>query len=77
MSKRIETRIELYRDILKILSVFAFGIGGGTIGLLFKLDKAVSLPLLFLGASAEVALLFGMARVILKIESLIEEIKDE
>ncbi len=64
MSKKIEVRAELYRDLLKSLSVFAFGIGGGTVGLLFKLDEAVSIPLLFLGASAEVALLFGMARLL-------------
>jgi len=77
VSRKVEARVELYRDLLKILSVFTFGIGGGTIGLLFRLEEPVSIPLLFIGASAEVALLLGMARLILKIESLIEEIKDE
>ena len=77
MSRKIEERISFYKDLLKILSVFVFGIGAGTLGLLYKLKNPVSIPLLFLGAIVETTLLLGMVRLILKIELLIKELNDE
>ena len=77
MCEKVKERIALYRDFLKILSVFSFGVGGGTISLLFRLENPVAIPLLFLGFLLEVSLLFSMMRIFLKIEALIEELKDE
>ncbi len=36
MSKRIEERVEFYRDLMKIFSAYVFAIGGGMVGLFFK-----------------------------------------
>jgi Na+-transporting NADH:ubiquinone oxidoreductase subunit NqrB len=77
MNKQVGERIALYKDLLKIFSAYAFAVGGGVVGLLFKLEKPVTVPLLILGLWFETFLIFGIIRTYIKIERLIEELKDE
>ncbi|RUM44087.1 MAG: hypothetical protein DSY35_02615 [Desulfurobacterium sp.] len=77
MNCRLEKELEFYRDTLKILAAFVIAVGGGTAGLVFKLDDPKAIVLFFLGLWLETGLIFSMARVYLEARNLLERIKDE
>ncbi len=77
MQEKIKEEIAFYKDLLKIVSAFSFGIGGGTISLLFKPTSGISLILLTLGGVLEVALLVISGWIILKIKKLLAELIDD
>ena len=60
MSKRVKEEIAFYKDLLKITSAFSFGIGGGTVGLIFKLKDPIHLILFTLGTVLEAVLEVGL-----------------
>ena len=77
MQERIKEEIAFYKDLLKIVSAFSFGIGGGVISLLFKPISGISLVLLTLGGILEAALLLISGWIILKIRKLLKGLKDD
>ena len=77
MQERIKEEIAFYKDLLKIVSAFSFGIGGGIVSLLFKPIGGISLILLILGGILETALLLISGWIILKIRKLLTELRDD
>jgi hypothetical protein len=77
MDNYLERELEFYRDILKILAAFAIAVGGGTAGLVFKLENPKAIVLFFLGLWLETSIIFSMLRIYLKAKDLLERMKNE
>ncbi|SMP11528.1 hypothetical protein SAMN06265339_0936 [Desulfurobacterium pacificum] len=70
---KIEKEVDLYRDMLKILSAYVFAIGSGIVGLLFKQKSLLVMVLLFIGFFLELMLISAMTKLYLKIRNLLQE----
>ncbi len=47
--KKIEKEIDFYVEVLKLLVFLLIATAGGTVGLLYKLQVPITLPLVILG----------------------------
>jgi len=72
MANEIERKISFYTELLKILSAFIITVGGGIVGLLYRIKNPVTLPLLVLGIWFEMMLVISFIKVYLKIKQLLE-----
>jgi len=71
--KRLEVlkeELKVYLEFLRNITILLIAVGGGTIGLLFKLSDPVAIPLVFVGLITFSGLSIGGIRVILKIKEL-------
>ncbi|SMO84003.1 hypothetical protein SAMN06269117_1433 [Balnearium lithotrophicum] len=71
----IKERLKLYSEILKNLTILLIAVAGGTIGLLFKLSNPIAIPLLVMGLSLTIGILFGIFRLSISIRETLEELK--
>jgi hypothetical protein len=79
MEKRIESikeKLKLYIELLRNLIILLIAVGGGTVGLLFKLSNPVAVPLLLLGITLTVGLIFGIIRIAISIKETLQELKE-
>jgi len=75
--KRLEVlkeELKVYLEFLRNITILLIAVGGGTIGLLFKLSDPVAIPLVFVGLITFSGLSIGGIRVILKIKELVREL---
>jgi len=71
----IKERFKLYTEFLRNLVILLIAVGGGTVGLLFKLSNPVSVPLLLLGLVLTIGLIFGIVRTVISIKETLEELR--
>ena len=72
--KVLKEELKVYLEFLRNITILLIAVGGGTIGLLFKLSDPVAIPLVFVGLITFSGLSIGGIRVILKIKELVREL---
>ena len=71
---RIEKEIEFLTEITRLIVLVIVATTGGIVGLLFKLDNPISLPLVGIGAWIDITLLIGLSLVIARIQELLRRL---
>ena len=77
LNKRVEKEIDFYIEILKLLVFLLIATAGGTVGLLYKLQVPITLPIVILGLWLSISFTLGIVGVILKIRQLFKELRNE
>ena len=72
---RIEKEIEFLTEITRLIVLVIVATTGGIVGLLFKLDNPISLPLIGIGAWIDITLLIGLSLVIARIQELLRRLE--
>ena len=72
---RIEKEIEFLTEITRSIVLVIVATTGGIVGLLFKLDNPISLPLIGIGAWIDITLLIGLSLVIARIQELLRRLE--
>ncbi len=76
--KRIEglrERLKLYSEILRNLVILLIAVAGGTVSLLFRLSNPVAVPLMLMGLTLTVGILFGIVRLAINIREHLQELE--
>ena len=76
LSKRTEKEITFYTEVLKLLVFLLVATAGGTVGLLYKTQFPISIPLIFFGAWLSFSLAIGIVWTTLKIRKKLEELDE-
>jgi Na+-transporting NADH:ubiquinone oxidoreductase subunit NqrB len=72
---RTEKEIEFLTEITRLIVLVIVATTGGIVGLLFKLDNPISLPLVGIGAWIDITLLIGLSLVIARIQELLRRLE--
>ena len=70
----VRAKLMLYAELLRNLVILLIAVGGGSVGLLFKLSNPVSIPLLVLGLILTLGLIFGIIRLAICIKLALKEL---
>ncbi len=70
-------KVKFYTEILKVLSAFLIASAGGTLGLLFKKGEELAFWIAVVGIWVSLTLLLMIGVLVVKIELLLKELKDE
>ena len=74
--KKTEKLIDFYTELLRLQVLVLVAATGGLVGLLFKLDNPIVIPLLIIGLVIETSLILSMVFVILKLKELFRRLKE-
>ena len=74
--KKTEKLIDFYTELLRLQVLVLVAATGGLVGLPFKLDNPVVIPLLIIGLVIETSLILSMVFVILKLKELFRRLKE-
>ena len=72
---RVEKEIEFLTEVMRLIVLVLVATTGGIVGLLYKLDKPISLPLIGFGAWLDITLLIGLAIIVARIQELLRRIE--
>jgi cyanate permease len=74
--KKTEKLIDFYTELLRLQVLVLVAATGGLVGLLFKLDNPIVIPLLIIGLVIETSLILCLVFVILKLKELFRRLKE-
>jgi len=76
--KKIEVlkeELKVYLEFLRNITILVIAVGGGTIGLLFKLSNPIAIPLVFIGSITFAGFIIAGTGVILRIREIVKELQ--
>jgi len=71
----LKEKLKVYLEFLRNITILLIAVGGGTIGLLFKLSNPIAIPLVFIGSITFAGFIIAGTGVVLRIKEIIRELR--